>query len=115
MDTDKSEMHYEMLRALGLILGIIPIFAGVATGISDAVIGICQSAEIKLDLSLTILPMIFTSAPVIYAVILFFLLRSKEIKSYADGFLFVTATSFTGFGGFFASYAVGKIAKSACV
>lgn len=113
--SDNEEIHFAMLKAIGLGLGILPIFAGVAIGIKDAVVGICQSAEIKLDLSLTILPMIFTSASLIYGVIVFFTFKNKDITDYKEGFAFVTATMFSGIGGFLASYAVGKIARSACV
>lgn len=115
MADENEEIHFAMLKAAGLALGILPIFAGVAIGIKDSVIGICQSAEIKLDLSLTILPMVFTSASIIYGMIVFFSFRSKKIETYEQGFVFLTATMFSGVGGFLTSYAVGKIGRSACV
>ncbi|KAM0676266.1 hypothetical protein GVAV_000229 [Gurleya vavrai] len=114
MQSDNSEMHFAMLKAAGLILGTVPMFAGVSQGIKDCVLGICQSAELKTDLSLTIVPMVFVSASTIFSLIIFFFFRNKEITDYSSGFIFLTATSLSGFGGYFASTAIGKIVKFAC-
>ena len=115
-DVDNNQnIHFAMLKALGMSLGIVPTFIGVAIGIRETTMGICNSAEIKLEMSLTIIPMAFTSASLIYSLIVFFLFFGKEVKSYEMGFSFIAASTFSGIGGMLSSYAIGGISRHACV
>lgn len=108
-------IHFEILKAASLIIGIVPGFIGVALGLRSATVGICQAAEIRTELSLAIIPMAFTSASLINCMLSFFMMFKKNITSYKEGFTLLTAGAFSGSGGFLCSFAIGGIARFTCV
>ncbi|KAK1349668.1 hypothetical protein CWI38_0395p0010 [Hamiltosporidium tvaerminnensis] len=113
--TDNSAIYFPLIRLAALLVGVLPSFIGVGKGMQEAAVGICTSASIRLDLSITIIPLAFISASLIYSVLIFFIFAKYKVEDYSNGFQLLTACFMTGIGGMVASIATGTIAKSATV
>lgn len=104
-----------MLKNISLcIITILPTIY-VSYGISEASKGIANAADIRIDTAMTIMPMCFVTASLIYTLILFATINSKNVKTIEMGIRCVASSLMLGAGSAFAAYAVGSVTKNAVV
>lgn len=115
VDSANEELHFSLLKAIAMLMGIVPSLFGVAWGVREAAIGICVAAETRLELSAAIMPMAFANASLIYAIITFFMFKNEPVTSYEQGFGSIMACTISGMGGLLSAYAVGGITRYSCV
>lgn len=110
-----DQKYFALEKSIAIMLAVIPCFYGSSVGLRECVVGVCQASEISLELSLTILPFAFTSAPSIYALIFFFLFSRETISDHTAWIKLCMADSLMGSGGYLSGYAVGGICRHAFV
>ncbi|KAH9385293.1 V-type H+-transporting ATPase 16kDa proteolipid subunit [Nematocida major] len=101
---------------LGMVLLMVPAFAGVSIGMGKASHGVCQAAAVKNDVVLTIIPAAFIGVGVLYAGLLYFIggVEGPPI-SFEVPLRWLAANIITGFGIFWGSLALGDISAVATV
>ncbi len=104
-----------ILNASSMCLSMLPTLIGVGLGLSLATEGICKSIEYDLDLTFSIMPMAFTSAPAIYSLLLYFFMESKSPKTLTGAIQCLGGCALQGFACESCGYIMGNIAKDAAV
>lgn len=104
-----------IINAISISLTVLPPLVGVGMGIELATDGICKSTDYSLDLTFSIMPMAFTSAPAIYSLLLFFFMITKTPITLSGAIKCLSGTAIQGFACGFCGYVMGKIAKDASV
>ncbi|KAI5149834.1 hypothetical protein ENBRE01_1150 [Enteropsectra breve] len=103
------------INIISTILTVLPPLAGVGAGLKLATDGICRSVDYDLDLTFSIMPMAFTSAPAIYSLLLFFYMTTKSPKTLAGAIKCLGGTAIQGFACGYCGYVMGGIARDAAV
>lgn len=105
-----------MVYPLGVMLLMIPSFAGVSIGLGKAAHGICQAAAVRNDIMLTIIPAGFIAVMILYSALIFFVGKHIEVPSDFSACLpWLAGQVVTGFGLFWAAVGLGDIAAVATV
>lgn len=109
-------------KTLGLMLakmgpGVMMALAAVGGGLGflGGSEGICKAAEYTVSASFSLIPIIFITAPMIYALILFFMVYSIQVNSLSQGLVIMSACVINGISAGVTGYSVGYSAKVACV
>lgn len=109
------EQVIPLINTFSTLLTVLPPLIGVGTGLKLATEGICKSVEYDLDLTFSIMPMAFTSAPAIYSLLLFFYMCTKAPTTISGAMKCLGGTAIQGFACGFCGYIMGGIAKDAAV
>ena len=104
-----------ILNAVSTCLTMLPTLIGVGKGLHLATEGICKSVEYDLDLTFSIMPMAFTSAPAIYSLLLYFYMASKSPKTLIGAIQCLGGCALQGFACASCGYIMGSISKDAAV
>lgn len=104
-----------IINTISTIQTILPPLIGVGTGLHMATEGICKSTEYDLDLTFSIIPMAFSSAPAIYSLLLFFYMTTKAPTTLTGAFKCLGGTAIQGFACGFCGYIMGGISRDAAV
>lgn len=115
MDIKNEEMIVTLINAISIFLTVLPPLVGVGMGVSLATEGICKSVDYDLDLTFSIMPMAFTSAPAIYSLLLFFYMITKSPVTLLGSIKTLGGTAIQGLACGFCGYTMGGIAKDAAV
>lgn len=110
-----QEEVISIINISSTMLTILPPLVGVGMGLKLATEGICKSTDYDLDLTFSIIPMAFSSAPAIYSLLLFFYMTTKAPKTLSGAIKCVGGTAIQGFACGFCGYIMGAIAKDAAV
>ncbi|EIJ87606.1 V-type H+-transporting ATPase 16kDa proteolipid subunit [Nematocida parisii] len=111
-----QKLLLECIYPIGVISLLCPTFAGVSLGMSKASIGICNSASIKSDIILTIIPSAFIGVGVLYSVLLFFTTAPQGTPTeFSIPMKWLAAYIVTGMGMFWGSISLGDISAVATV
>lgn len=110
-----SEDAIPILNALATAMTVLPPLIGVGKGLQLAAEGICKSTDYDLDLTFSIMPMAFTSAPAIYSLLLFFYMTTKSPKTLSGAIKCFCGTTIQGLACGFCGLVMGAIAKDAAV
>lgn len=111
-----QEFLLSAIRPLGIVLLMGPSFAGVSIGMSKASQGICQSATVKNDIVLTIVPAAFIGVGILYAGLVFFL--NPPIGTppgFGKALLWFAGNVVTGLGIFWGAIGLGDISSVATI
>jgi len=112
MDQDTT---IAILNTISIVLTVLPPLAGVGLGIKMATGGICKSVDYDIDLTFSIMPMAFTSAPAIYSLLLFFYMLTKSPQTLVGAIKSLGGTAIQGLACGFCGMIMGGIAKDAAV
>lgn len=104
-----------VINTISTIQTILPPLIGVGVGLRMATEGICRSTDYDLDLTFSIIPMAFSSAPAIYSLLLFFYMTTKSPATLAGAIQCLGGTAIQGFACGFCGYTMGAIARDAAV
>ncbi|KAM0680173.1 hypothetical protein GINT2_001556 [Glugoides intestinalis] len=115
MEIKNEETIVTMINSLSIFLTVLPPLIGVGIGVGSATEGICKSVDYDLDLTFSIMPMAFTSAPAIYSLLLFFYMITKSPVTLLGAIKCLGGTAIQGFACGFCGIAMGGIAKNAAV
>lgn len=115
MDIKNEETIVTLINSVSIFLTVLPPLVGVGKGVSLATEGICKSVEYDLDLTFSIMPMAFTSAPAIYSLLLFFYMITKSPVTLLGSIKTLGGTAIQGLACGFCGYTMGGIAKDAAV
>lgn len=100
---------------LSLFLCAAPAFAGVAIAMAKAAPGMAQAAAIRSDLTLTLIPSVFITAMVLYAIIIVFIIMNKKLKSAEDSLKLISVAAILGTGTFWGAVGLGDITNATIV
>lgn len=104
-----------IINIISIVQTILPPLIGVGTGLQLATEGICKSIEYDLDLTFSIIPMAFSSAPAIYSLLLFFYMTTKAPTTLTGALKCLGGTAIQGFACGFCGYIMGSISREAAV
>lgn len=104
-----------IINTVSIIQTILPPLVGVGMGLHLATMGICKSTEYDLDLTFSIIPMAFSSAPAIYSLLLFFYMTTKAPTTLIGAIKCLGGTAIQGFTCGFCGFIMGGIARDAAV
>lgn len=104
-----------ILAKLGLAVMMAIASTGGGIGFMGCTEGVCKAADYTVSMSYSLIPIIFVTAPMIYAVILFFMTYNKEVTSLAQGLTIMSACIINGISSGITGYSVGYSAKVACI
>jgi len=111
-----KEAVLNLVYPLGVVLMVVPSFAGVSIGLSKATHGICQAASIRNEIVLTLLPAGFIGVMVVYVILLFFIGgKNKVPEEFSECLPWLAGQIIAGFGMFWGAVGLGEIAKIATV
>lgn len=111
----KEESLVALINSISILFTVLPPLVGVGVGVGLATEGICKSTDYGLDLTFSIMPMAFTSAPAIYSLLLFFYMITKTPQTLAGAVKSLSGTAIQGFACGFCGFVMGGIAKDASV
>lgn len=114
METSEKTI-ISLMNSTSILFTVLPPLIGVGAGIKLATEGICKSIEYDLDLTFSIMPMAFTSAPAIYSLLLFFYMSTKSPETIHGAIKCLGGTAIQGFACGFCGYIMGGVAKDAAV
>lgn len=104
-----------IINSISILLTVLPPLVGAGMGVGMATEGICKSTDYSLDLTFSIMPMAFTSAPAIYSLLLFFYMITKSPVTLAGAIKCLCGTAIQGLSCGFCGIVMGGIAKDASV
>lgn len=110
-----EEIVINILNAIAICSTMLPTLIGVGIGLQLATEGICKSIEYDLDLTFSIMPMAFTSAPAIYSLLLYFYMTSKSPKTLMGAIQCLGGCLLQGCACASCGYIMGGIAKDAAI
>ncbi|EHY64643.1 V-type H+-transporting ATPase 16kDa proteolipid subunit [Nematocida ausubeli] len=106
----------DCIYPLGVVLLLCPAFAGVSIGMGKASHGICQSAAVKNDIVLTVIPAAFIGVSILYAVLLFFITPpTGDANTFTMPLKWLAGYIVTGMGMFWGSVGLGDISAVATI
>lgn len=115
MDLGNEETVVAIINAMAIMFTVLPPLIGVGVGVGLATEGICKSTDYGLDLTFSIMPMAFTSAPAIYSLLLFFYMITKTPVTLLGAIKSLCGTAIQGLACGFCGVVMGGIAKDAAV
>ncbi|KAI5173286.1 V-type H+-transporting ATPase 16kDa proteolipid subunit [Nematocida sp. LUAm3] len=106
-----------MVYPIGVILLMIPSFAGVSIGLGKASHGICQAAAVRNDIMLTIIPAGFIGVMILYAALIYFMGGHAEDVpvQFSQCLPWLAGQIVAGAGMFWAAVGLGDISAVATV
>lgn len=104
-----------IINSISILFTVLPPLVGVGKGVCLATEGICKSTDYGLDLTFSIMPMAFTSAPGIYSLLLFFFMITRTPVTLIGAIKCLSGTAIQGLACGFCGYTMGAIAKDASV
>lgn len=110
-----EEIIVTIINSFTILLTVLPPLVGVGLGVGLATEGICKTVDLDLDLTFSIMPMAFTSAPAIYSLLLFFYMITKFPVTLAGAVKCFGGAAIQGLACGFCGYTMGGIAKDAAV
>lgn len=110
-----EESLITIINSVSIFLTVLPPLVGVGMGVGLATEGICRSTDYSLDLTFSIMPMAFTSAPAIYSLLLFFYMITKSPVTLSGAIKCLCGTAIQGMACGFCGLVMGGIAKDASV
>jgi V-type H+-transporting ATPase 16kDa proteolipid subunit len=114
MELDEGNLA-AIIKNVALFLSLAFPFAGVGLGIIKTNEGICKAADYSTDLTLTIVPCVFTTAPAIYCIIFFFMKARTEVASLDEAMRFLAGILITAVSGAITGYSVGSVSHTLVV
>lgn len=115
MNSGSEEILVTLINAGTILLTVLPPLVGVGVGIGLATEGICKTVDLDTDLTFSIMPMAFTSAPAIYSLLLFFYMITKSPVTLLGAVKCLGGAAIQGLACGFCGYTMGGIAKDAAV
>lgn len=104
-----------VINAIATAFTVLPPLIGVGRGLQIAAEGVCRSIDYDLDLTFSIMPMAFTSAPAIYSLLLFFYMSSKAPVTLAGALQCLCGAAIQGLACGCCGLVMGGIARDAAV
>jgi V-type H+-transporting ATPase 16kDa proteolipid subunit len=114
MDLDEKDVA-AIIKNVALFLCLALPFTGVGLGIIKANEGICKAADYSTDLTLTIVPCVFTTAPAIYCVIFFFMRAKVQTATLEEAMRLLAGILITSISGAITGYSVGSVSYTLVV
>ena len=115
MEKLKGEEVIGIINVISTMQTILPPLVGVGMGLNLATSGICRSTDYDLDLTFSIIPLAFSSAPAIYSLLLFFYMTTNAPVTLSGAIRCLGGTAVQGFTCGFCGYIMGAIARDAAV
>lgn len=116
MESPASEENIaSMIRAVSVLIMVTVNFGGVGLGLIKACDGVCKAAEYPMGLALACLPFVFTTAPAVYALLMYFMFGQYKPTTIVEALALATPMLIGGLGGGMTGYAVGNMAAPAIV
>lgn len=115
MEISNEETLVTAINSITILLTVLPPLVGVGMGVGLATEGICKTVDLDLDLTFSIMPMAFTSAPAIYSLLLFFYMITKSPVTLLGAVKCFGGAAIQGLACGFCGYTMGGIAKDAAV
>ncbi|KRH95291.1 H+- or Na+-translocating F-type, V-type and A-type ATPase (F-ATPase) Superfamily [Pseudoloma neurophilia] len=89
----------------------LPALAGTGLGLKECAVGISAAAEIKSEFSSVMAMLCFLTTPMIYMILLFFMVKNIKGELFSDALMKFTSCFITGIGSYFTAYTIGCMAK----
>ncbi|KAG0441441.1 V-type proton ATPase 16 kDa proteolipid subunit 3 [Dictyocoela muelleri] len=112
---DNDELIIGIVKFIGYTLLTALPFAGSSFGMSQATKGICEAAEIRIEIASLIIPSCFITAPIIFSLIIMMVTPKDAFETVEKAMTTCAKFAISGFSGFFTGYGCGNVASAAVV